>query len=134
MTRKDAKELLPIIQAFAEGKTIQFRTNNRSWVDLLDNDIEINALFEYRIKPEPKYRPFRTKEECWNEMHKHPDFGWVRSKQWGSYALLGNISEVIIRSTDECHKDSMNYIYEAYTFTDGTPFGIKEEQSTKSRM
>ena len=60
MTREEAKELLPIIQAFTEGKPIQFRTNNRSWVDLLDNDIEINALFEYRIKPEQKYRPFKT--------------------------------------------------------------------------
>ena len=45
MTREEAKEMLPIMQAYAEGKTIQFRTNNRSWVDLLDNDIEINALF-----------------------------------------------------------------------------------------
>ena len=78
MIREQAKELLPIIQAFAEGKTIQFRTNNRSWVDLLDNDIEINALFEYRIKPEPKYRPFKSQEECWNEMLKHQPFGWIK--------------------------------------------------------
>ena len=45
MTKEEVKELLPIMQAFADGKTIQFRTNNRSWVDLLDNDLEINALF-----------------------------------------------------------------------------------------
>ena len=127
MTREEAKELLPIIQAFAEGKTIQFRTNNRSWIDLLDNKLEICEPFEYRIKPEPKYGPFMSQEECWNEMHKHPDFGWVRCKQWGSYTLLGNIGNIIIRSTDECHKNSMNYMYEEYTFTDGTPFGIKEE-------
>ena len=64
MTRELVKELLPIIKAFAEGKTIQFRTNNRSWVDLVDNNLEINVLFEYRIKPEPKYRLFKNKEEC----------------------------------------------------------------------
>ena len=45
MTRELVKELLPIIKAFAEGKTIQFRTNNRSWVDLVDNNLEINVLF-----------------------------------------------------------------------------------------
>lgn len=128
MTREEAKELLPIIQAFAEGKTLQYRVDeeNNTWENII-NPKFIGLPSNYRIKPEPKYRPFRTKEECWVEMHKHPDFGWVRSKQCGSYALLGNISEVIIRSTDECHKDSMDYIYEAYTFTDGTPFGIKEE-------
>ena len=27
MTRKEAKELLPIIQAFAEGKTVQYKNN-----------------------------------------------------------------------------------------------------------
>ena len=128
MTREEAKKLLPIIQAFAEGKTLQYRVDeeNNTWENII-NPKFIDLPSNYRIKPEPKYRPFRTKEECWVEMHKHPDFGWVRSKQCGSYALLGNISEVIIRSTDECHKDSMDYIYEAYTFTDGTPFGIKEE-------
>ena len=129
MTREEAKELLPIIQAFAEGKHIQWRNHCKNWIDVNERD-GLNTEFPlsvYRIKPEPKYRPFKTKEECWNEMHKHPDFGWVRGKQWGSYVLLGNISEVIIRSTDECHKNSMDYIYEAYTYTDGTPFGIKEE-------
>lgn len=124
MTRKEAKELLPIIQAWAEGKTIQYKLKG-GWQDM-DNPSFNDLPSEYRIKPEPTYRPFKSQEECWNEMHKHPDFGWVRSKQWGSYALLGNISKVIIRSTDECHKDSMDYIYEAYTFTDGTPFGVKE--------
>lgn len=33
MNRQQAKELLPIMQAFAEGKIIQFRTNNISkWI------------------------------------------------------------------------------------------------------
>ena len=129
MTREEAKKLLPIIQAFAEGKTIQYKNAECEWEDMSigENLSFIETPSNYRIKPEPKYRPFKSQEECWNEMHKHPDFGWVRCKQWGSYALLGNIDNIIIRSTDECHKNSMNYMYEEYTFTDGTPFGIKEE-------
>ena len=31
MTREEAKELLPIIQAFAEGKAIQFKTKYVDW-------------------------------------------------------------------------------------------------------
>ena len=33
MTRKEVKELLPIIQAFAEGKAIQFRCKSGEWVE-----------------------------------------------------------------------------------------------------
>ena len=129
MTREEAKELLPIIQAFTEGKTIQFRTNNRSWVDLLDNDIEINALFEYRIKPEPKYRPFKSQKECWNEMHRHPDYGWVKYKEAGSYAIISIIYKdpsAINMYVDGC-SFTFPETFEEFEFTDGTPFGIKEE-------
>ena len=129
MTREEAKQLLPIIQAFVAGNQIQ--ETIEGYVGWIDAD-EINLEYEgkkikHRIKPGPKYRPFKTQEECWSEMHNHPDFGWVKSKQYGSYALLGNIGNVIIRSTDECHRDSMDYIYDNYTFTDGAPFGVKEE-------
>lgn len=79
MKRQQAKKLLPIIQAFAEGKTIEFRTNSISkWIETTTPNFDL--LHEYRIKPEPKYRPFRTKEECWNEMLKHQPFGWVKNK------------------------------------------------------
>ena len=131
MTREEAKELLPIIQAFAEGKTIQFRTNNRSWVDLLDNDIEINALFEYRIKPEPKYRPFKTKKECWNEMLKHQPFGWVKNKNSNEYISIASVycsneKKVRIEIFPRLSL-SAEHAYNQFEFPDGTPFGIKEE-------
>ena len=135
MTREVVKKLLPIIKAFAEGKTIQFRTNNRSWVDLVDNNLEINVLFEYRIKPEPKYRPFKSQEECWEEMLKHQPFGWVKSKDKGYFHLIGLVQwvsefeDVIITfATSEQLARSSRSMSENYIFADGTPFGIKEEQ------
>ena len=125
LTRERAKELLPIIQAFTEGKTIQFRTNNKSWVDLLDNDIEINALFEYRIKPEQKYRPFKSQEECWNEMLKHQPFGWVKAPDGNFFFFYMVIDEGIVYKYSKCRFDE--YVEGNYTFVDGEPFGIKEE-------
>ena len=84
MTREEAKkELLPIIQAFAEGKTIQYKFNE-GWLDL-DRLVVLRDTSKYRIKPEPKYRPFKSQEECWEEMHKHPDFGWIKGKVTGEY-------------------------------------------------
>ena len=132
MTREEIKELLPIMQAFAEGKSIQMRTKNRPWFDVLDDKLEISKIFEYRIKPEPKYRPFKTKEECWDEMHKHPDFGWVKGNATGEYkqviCISGYKTELIFNvfyGSPAYHSSKM--MFSSYTFTDGTPFGIKEE-------
>lgn len=83
MNRERAKELLPIIKAFAEGKKIEMALFDddgaiAEWSDVhypkwLDNHI-------YRIKQEPKYRPFKDADECWEEMQKHQPFGWVIDK------------------------------------------------------
>ena len=134
MTREQAKELLPIIQAFAEGKHIQWRNHCKNWIDIDERD-GLNTEFPlsiYRIKPEPKYRPFKTQEECWNEMLKHQPFGWVKSKKTGSVGLIGTLytkDEVlmIIWATNEVNSFSSFDVFNDYVFTDGEPFGIKEE-------
>lgn len=132
MTREEAKELLPIIQAYAEGKTIQYLINCR-WEDV-DDDTKVYFTDPpscYRIKPESKYRPFKTQEECWNEMHKHPDFGWLKSKTTGKYALIGEVLErkdkepYITWATNQYYDFSVSDIFDDYTFTDGAPFGVK---------
>lgn len=128
MTKEKAKELLPIMQAFAEGKTIQVRINNdSSWTDLLNDKLEISNLYEYRIKPEPKYRPFKNQEECWNEMLKHQSIGWIRYDD--SITAIQNIAPDGITITDGI-KTSNFYFEECLMkmkFADDTPFGIKEE-------
>ena len=75
MTREEAKEMLPIMQAFAEGKIIEFRTIEGTWEELPDPLFQ--NPYKYRIKPEPRYRPFKSQEECWQEMLKHQPFGWI---------------------------------------------------------
>ena len=125
MTREEAKKLLPIIQAFAEGKTIQFKTKDRPWFDLLDNNLEMREVFKYRIKPEPKYRPFKGQKECWGEMHKHPDFGWVLDNV-GEYVNLSRIVSEGIYFTKGGGFDFSKAL-KGLRFTDCVPFGIKEE-------
>ena len=124
MTREETKEMLPIIQAWAEGKTIQVKEHGR-WVELCIDDFNLCPDM-YRIKPEPKYRPFKTQEECWNEMLKHQPFGWVRSKKCN--ALLWNVTSI---NKDDitiiCDYYKFHRAFECFEFTDGTPFGIKEE-------
>ena len=125
MTREEAKKLLPIIQAFAEGKTIQFKTKDRPWFDLLDNNLEMREVFKYRIKPEPKYRPFKSQKECWEEMHKHPDFGWGLDNV-GEYV---NLSRILSEGVYFTKGDGFDFskALKGLRFTDCVPFGIKEE-------
>lgn len=54
MTRERAKELLPIIQAYAEGKTIQYKVGD-GWYDLSDPNFEDFNTKLYRVKPSEKY-------------------------------------------------------------------------------
>lgn len=113
MNRQQAKELLPIIQAFAEGKTVEYKIE-KEWVQT--NVPTFNPyLWEYRIKPEPKYRPFANEEECWQEMLKHQPFGWVKTDE--GYELIWHVNK----------GDDFNAILKTCTFADGMPFGIKEE-------
>ena len=127
ITREEAKNLLPIIKAFAEGKQIQDKIEGvTDWVDTDEINLEYEGRkIKHRIKPEPKYRPFETQEECWNEMHKHPDFGWVLCD--GVYLHLLDVY-CDATHTNEQH-DGIDYddALGELTFTDGTPFGIKEE-------
>ena len=123
MTREEAKEMLPIIQAWADGKIIQVREKGR-WVELCIDDFNLCPDM-YRIKPEPKYRPFKTQEECWQEMHQHPDFGWVLAKDSKImyHICVVGIGYVLIDSMSPIFSEA----FAEYKFTDGTPFGIKEE-------
>ena len=127
MNREQAKELLPIIQAFAEGKTILVQ-EDIDWRYLSDDaDFNLNPL-RYRIKPEPKYHPFLNAEECWQEMKKHEPFGWVKDKQDGHYALITAVEDGA-RATGLNGVIGWNFttLKKYFDFADGTPFGIKVE-------
>ena len=131
MTREEAKNLLPIIQAFAEGKVIEIFDDEIGWVKKEKPKFNLNPDF-YRIKPVPKYRPFKSQEECWNEMHHHPDFGWIKGNVTGEYKQIIRVydyeTELIFNISYNSTADySPEMMFSGYTFTDDTPFGIKVE-------
>lgn len=127
MNIKKAKELMPIIQAFAEGKAIESRCikgDTSLWYD--DEDPSFDNDLEYRIKTEPKYRPFKDAEECWDEMKKHNPFGWVKSTLFKDLDLVKRVTTLYV----EINRDIIDYkdALEKFTFADDTPFGVKVEE------
>ncbi len=134
MDRNQAKEFYPILQAFAEGRVIECRTKPSAikgtdvpneWTEM--KEIEYWNNTEYRIKPEPKYRPFKDAEECWEEMLKHQPFGWVKSKEDGSRSLITLIISEENIDINCIGGFTSDIIMKRFTFDDGAVFGILEE-------
>ena len=130
MNRKEAAELLPIIQAFAKGKDIEYRTKgfNENWKKVTQIPELSFKSFEYRIKPEPKFRPFANAEECCQEMMKHQPFGWITSQ--GAFFYIIYIEDKLFGYGSACGTilhTKFNDALKEFTFADGLPFGIKEE-------
>ena len=65
MTKEDIKKFMPLMQAMLEGKTIQYNYNGIGYWNDVEEICIGNKVSNYRIKPEPKYRPFKNAEECW---------------------------------------------------------------------
>nr|WP_302693244.1 hypothetical protein [uncultured Prevotella sp.] len=125
MNRKEAKILMPVIQAFADGKDVETKTSS-GWISIENMSFAGNPD-SYRIKPEPKYRPFNNAEECWQEMQKHQPFGWVKCKEDGSLGLITLIisEENIFINGIGCNSERT---MRGFTFADGKPFGVIEEE------
>ena len=127
MTREETRDLIAVMQAYVDGKQIQWKHISGMWMDttepLWDNKTS------YRVKPETKYRPFKNTDECWQEMLKHQPFGWLKHKDDNEFRCILKITDSRISMIDICEEVAFydcNETFKQYTFTDGTPFGVKE--------
>ena len=125
MTREEAKRRAELYSALADGKTIHTISSNGAWEDIeIEKLSKIYDCNSYRIKLEPKYRPFNTQEECWNEMLKHQPFGWVKAPNGDLFCIDKVFDEGVVYKHSTCRFEE--YLDGNYTFADGTPFGIME--------
>ena len=134
MEREETRKAAEIMLAYADGKEIEFRGrgSSRAW-----SPCECPSWHwpnvEYRIKERPDFRPFKSKEECWNEMLKHQPFGWIKLRR--SYLSITCVTEGNIELGVSLDEDGDCEIFDVsyqdaleYKFADGTPFGVKEEE------
>lgn len=133
MTKEEAKKYLPIIKAFAEGKAIEYRKDSvmSDWTEMEEFPDLAFRIYEFRIKPKFKYRPFKNVKECFREIQRHSPLGWLKRKDEVHFSLMTGID-------DDKHGPGISIngrvgwtfhsIFCKYTFADGTPFGIKKEK------
>lgn len=126
MDRESARKAAEIMLAYADGKTIEVINpdNDSPWA--INNNPSFNWItYDYRIKPEPKYRPFKGSEECWQEMKNHEPFGWVKTPlKYKTIDAIG--TEVYVAYEGRSH--TFEEAYDKFTFADGTPFGKLEDK------
>lgn len=128
MTREEARNAAEVMLAYADGKSIEFKEfKEEQWSPFIPEKDAFLCFnfdrFDYRIKKEPTYRPFKDKEECWAEMQKHQSFGWVMAREaFRQVLIIGNYYICLEGITFD-----YNEAFEEVKFLDGTPFGIKEE-------
>lgn len=125
MTREEAGQKAKIMQAYADGKDIEFYdVRSNKWVYREDPNFFDRSGY-YRVKADPKYRPFKDAEECFEEMKKHEPFGWVISRLGEAYNIW-HIGATSIRLHESIC--GLACALNDYVFADGTPFGVKEEE------
>lgn len=131
----EIQRLMPIFQAIAEGKTIQYKNGDWQDIDGDEDGLNLDTLIKYqdnyRIKPEQKYRPFKNADECWQEMQKHQPFGWLTSQNGEVNSLIISIDNEGLVIGDR-NNGVMGFVTATdlfeIKFADGTPFGVKVEE------
>ena len=118
-------EQIAIMKAYEDGKTIeQKRFDRNEWESIVyaENFPFDFVSNEYRIKPEDKYRPYKSVEEVFNEAKKHGF--WLKHKLSGRICFLTSFLEerntIYINSrATVCGLD--DYVW----LDDGSPCGVK---------
>lgn len=93
------------------------------WTEM--KELEYCKHTEYRIKPEPTYRPFKDAEECWQEMQKHQPVGWVKTKDKGIRLCMSGLNQ---KSAFTQVGHEYDEAFDEFIFADGLPFGVKVEE------
>ena len=130
-------EQIAIMKAYEDGNTIERRIRYKSEWEILDYVENYPFDFvsnEYRIATKPKYRPYKSVEEAFNEAEKHGF--WVREKDRKYMSIICRFSTKVIRvnnldTTKEVvyiNGDSSDYLLKNVVWADdNSPCGIKIE-------
>ena len=120
-------EQIAIMKAYEDGKTIEVkRYDETKWksIDNIENYQFNFSKYEYRIAPEPKYRPYKSVEEAFNEAKKH-EF-WTKEISTGFIINVGafgeNFEDIYINGYNQ-----NNFLNKFVWADDNSPCGIKIE-------
>lgn len=121
MTREEAKNMLPIIKAWAEGREV-LRNDGSGWVLLAGDDIRLDVPAEhYRVVP--RFRPFKDNKECMKALREH---GPLIDRRTGATCLVSVLLDNYFYVNGEEEKITYDKGFNRFVLKDGEQFGVKE--------
>lgn len=119
------EEKIEIMKAFAEGELVESKPKkDTEWKIAIDPSFNWEE-FDYRIRTENSdYRPFKSAEECLQEMQKHNPVGWLFDTINHGFEFFDSIDDDGIYKINVIDY-TFDRVFKVFTFVDGTPFGIK---------
>jgi hypothetical protein len=125
MKRDEVEGLLPIIQAFGDGKEIQFLNHDNKWVSMEGMTVTFSShSSRYRIKPEPTYRAFANEEEFEPHCDKWISRASEKFPKSKGYLKAYSYDENGIWCSEGRRSTYAELFNEGRKFKDGTPFGV----------
>ena len=121
---KTIEEKIAVMQAYADGKKIEESYFGRSWTETT-NPAWQWVNYDYRIKPEPKYRPYKNADEFFAEAQKHG--WWVILSSTHIRFFVNAYGNTAMRTGSDwtTYEDVLKIM--CWT-DDGTPCGVLEEE------
>ena len=119
-------EQIAIMKAFEDGKTIERRalfTSEWKSIDNINNYQFNFSEYEYRIKPVPKYRPYKSVDEAFNEAEKHGF--WIKCKNKESLCTIHDFGVGICGDLYINGYDALKFLNDLVWLDDGSPCGVK---------
>lgn len=121
MDREETLKAIEVMKAYAEGKKIEVSLSDRKSFEFSSSPLWNWESFLYRIKPEPKLRPFTQEEFLKSVTEKSP---MLKIKGGSAYQSVTEIHRVCVHISGA----DINYstLLDKYEFQDGTPCGVEE--------
>ena len=119
-------EQIAIIKAFEDGKTIEVKRYDETKWESIDNinNYQFNfAEYEYRINPVPKYRPYESVDDAFNEAEKHGF--WIKCKNKESLCTIHDFGVGICGDLYINGYDALKFLNDFVWHDDGSPCGVK---------
>lgn len=124
---KTTEEKIAVMQAYAEGKTIQERYLNREWVDS-QSPVWDWTMYSYRVKQESKLRKYNNAVELLEAIKEHGHY----VKEGNAYRLLKKFTicgdgEIVYTLSGWKATTTRDWdaIHDGITWADGSPFGVE---------
>lgn len=121
MTREEARKMLPIIKAWAEGREVEYNDGGLwMWID--GDDIQLDVPAEhYRVVP--RCRPFMDNKECMKALREH---GPLVDRMTGATCFVSVLLDSYFYVNGEEERITYEKGFKRFVFRAGEPFGVKE--------